>query len=192
MSKCQVFRRFSHRIETAIQLSIDDIASQCFSKVIIAKALRSRLTGDQDEAKKANILVVAVLQQIESGDESKFDAFVEILALEPAFKSLVDELRSEVSKTQHLGKDATVAGGGGSERDSHCGEHVRPASCAEDDSQLTHEEHCPPANEHVDADMVCTEVEQMVAEVQDLKGKVDRNIADLECKERDVERSENE
>lgn len=197
-SKYQVFRRFSHRIETAIQSTTDDIASQCFSKSIIPKALRSTLTGDPQKTKT---LVVAVLQQIESGDEWKFDAFVDILVQEPAFQSLVDELKSEVSKTQHSRKDATVDGGN-SERDNHsckgnyCSkpnqhQEVNPVSSAKDDSQLTQEKHCPPTNEHVDVNMVCVQMEQMVAEIQDLKGKVNRNISDLECKEENIERLEN-
>ena len=108
MSNHQIFRRHFPNIQTTIRSTIDDVASKCFAKLIVPKALRVRLVGD--DAQKAKVLVDAVLDQIEV-DESNFDKFVEILSEEPAFKGLVDDLKREFNQMRLEAVDS------GSERD---------------------------------------------------------------------------
>ena len=112
MSKHQIFRRHFPEIQTTIRSTIDDVASKCFARLIVPKALRVRLVGD--DAQKAKMLVDAVLDQIEV-DESNFDKFVEILSEELAFKGLVDDLKAEVNQMR-LEPSTTVVDRG-SERD---------------------------------------------------------------------------
>lgn len=112
MSKHQIFRRHFPEIQTTIRSTIDDVATKCFARLIVPKALRVRLVGD--DAQKAKMLVDAVLDQIEV-DESNFDKFVEILSEELAFKGLVDDLKREVNQMR-LEPSTTVVDSG-SERD---------------------------------------------------------------------------
>ena len=147
MSKSQTFQRFSITIVTAIQATVDDIASKCIAKNIVSGALRSKfVNGSGDKAQKAIQLVAAVIDMIDI-DESKFDDFVEILAQDPSFKKLVCDLRCETSKTQQPGLSATDGPGKDSEDDyssKPC--NINPASRSSAEKQLF----SPTAVEHAD------------------------------------------
>ena len=186
MSKYQAFRRSSVRIETAIQATVDDVASKCIANDIISAALRPKfVNGSGDKAQKAHQLVSAVIDQIKV-DESKFDDFVEILEQDASFKRLVHILRCEVSKTQQPGHSAID----GPERDNEDMDqlqHFNPPtrSSAEDDQ----EEPFSTAVEHADKQaQLAPAHSQTVKSFESKDLKVDRKAPDLKCNERFMER----
>ena len=101
MSKYMVFREHLTIIQTAIKTSVCQLADKCFQCGIIAETVHDSVVhGTKTPEDKARELLVAVGDQIktdeqlkQTGNNSRFDKFVNTLEEEPVYQSLVRSLR---------------------------------------------------------------------------------------------------
>ena len=91
-----VIREHFHELVDAVsRLGMLDVTLQAYSKGLITDEVKNTVlsVNGTSEGVRANILVSAIKERIK-GDPSAFDAFVEILRSEPAYKHLADKLTS--------------------------------------------------------------------------------------------------
>ena len=112
MSKYDVFLEHLTIIQNAIKTSVCQVADKCFQRGIIAETVyQSIVHGTKTPEDKARELLIAVGDQIktdeqlkQTGNNSRFDKFVNTLEEEPVYRSLVRSLRHTKSTQSSSGK----------------------------------------------------------------------------------------